>query len=65
MYPAFVILVVIAVVVVMMIKVVPSLLGIFESKDSLPASTQALIAMSDFLVGYWWLIGLIVFVIVA
>jgi type II secretory pathway component PulF len=64
MYPAFVILVVIAVVFIMMVKIIPSLLEIFESKETLPASTQVLIAMSDFLINYWWLIGLGIFAII-
>jgi type II secretory pathway component PulF len=63
MYPAFVMLVVVVVVIIMMTKVVPSLLEIFESKDSLPVSTQVLIAMSNFFVGYWWLL-LLVFLII-
>ncbi|MDR2640909.1 MAG: hypothetical protein LBC61_06540 [Candidatus Peribacteria bacterium] len=62
MYPAFVLLVVLAVVYIMMTKVVPNLLEIFESKDTLPASTQLLIAMSNFLVGNWWIMLLIIVV---
>jgi len=45
----------------MMVKVVPKLLEIFPSKEALPASTQILIAFSDFLSAYWPLI--IVFLI--
>jgi type II secretory pathway component PulF len=65
MYPAFVILVVIVVIFIMMIKVVPNLLEIFESKETLPASTQVLIAMSNFFVGYWWLMALFIFLAVS
>lgn len=60
MYPAFVLIVVIAVVMIMMIKVVPWLLEIFTSKDELPATTQALIAISDFFVKYWFFIFLVI-----
>jgi type IV pilus assembly protein PilC len=45
--------------------VVPKLLDIFEDKSNLPASTKALIAISDFMVSYWYLIiGFIVWSIV-
>jgi len=50
----------------MMTVVVPKLIDIFASKDSLPFSTQILIGMSDFFVAYWILIiiGVVVFVFV-
>jgi type IV pilus assembly protein PilC len=64
MYPAFIIIVVIVVVIIMMVKVVPNLLEIFESKDALPASTQVLIAMSNFLVSYWWVIVLVILALI-
>jgi len=56
MYPAFIIVVVIWVVFVMMTMVVPKLLEIFEDKSTLPATTRALMAVSDFMVLYWYLI---------
>jgi type II secretory pathway component PulF len=49
----------------MMIVVVPKLLEIFDGKGDLPASTQALIAVSDFFVYYWYLLLLAVIVIIA
>jgi len=52
-YPAFIIIVVLAVIGIMMVKVVPKLLEIFWDKDKLPASTKTLIATSDFLSNYW------------
>ncbi len=61
MYPMFILVVVVAVIVVMMVVVVPKLLAIFEWKWDLPASTQALIAISDFFTYYWYLI--IIFVV--
>jgi type II secretory pathway component PulF len=56
MYPAFIIVVVIGVIFVMMTMVVPKLLDIFDSKENLPSSTQLLIAISDFMVSYWYLL---------
>lgn len=55
MYPLFVILVVLWVVFVMMVMVVPKLLEIFDNKDDLPASTKALMAVSDFFTNYWFI----------
>jgi len=55
-YPAFIIVVVIWVIWVMMVVIVPKLLEIFEDKSKLPASTKALIAVSDFLANYWYLL---------
>ncbi len=66
MYPMFILVVVIWVISVMMIVVVPKLLEIFEGKWDLPASTQTLIAISDFFVYYWYLLVIaVVFAIVA
>ncbi len=65
MYPMFILVVVIWVISVMMIVVVPKLLEIFDGKGDLPASTQALIAVSDFFVYYWYLLLLAVIVIIA
>jgi len=39
-----------------MTMVVPKLLDIFEDKSTLPASTQILIAVSNFMVSYWYVI---------
>lgn len=62
MYPAFIILVVIWVVIVMMVAVVPKLLEIFEWWDTeLPASTQLLIMISDFFRDFW--LAMIIFFI--
>ena len=64
-YPSFIILVVFWVIWIMMVVIVPKLLEIFTDKSALPASTKVLIAISDFLAAYWWLliIGIIGFVI--
>ncbi|NDK10072.1 type II secretion system F family protein [Candidatus Gracilibacteria bacterium] len=55
-YPAMIMLVVLGVIAVMMIVVVPKLLEIFEDKSALPPSTQLLVFLSDFFVGYWYLL---------
>ena len=54
MYPMFILVVVIGVVAVMMIMIVPKLLEIFDDKSVLPASTKALIAISDAFKDYWF-----------
>ena len=59
MYPLMIMLVVSWVIFVMMTNIVPKLLEIFEDKSTLPASTKALIAVSDFFVYYWYVIILI------
>lgn len=52
-YPTMIIMVVVWVIVIMMVVVVPKLLDIFPNKEALPASTQLLIALSNFLVTGW------------
>jgi type IV pilus assembly protein PilC len=57
-YPAFVLTGLFAVGVVMMVVVVPKLTDVLqETGAELPASTKIVIAVSDFLVGYWWSLG--------
>jgi len=63
-YPSFIIIVVLAVIGIMMVKVVPKLLEIFENKEALPASTKTLIAVSDFLASYWVILVIIFIAIV-
>lgn len=66
LYPIFIVLAMIAVAILMMVKVVPELKGIFEEAGAeLPWATKILIAISDSLAGFWWLyililIGLII-----
>ena len=53
-YPVFVLIIAVLVVIVLMVKVVPTFLVIFESYDAqLPLPTRILIAISDFFVKYW------------
>jgi type IV pilus assembly protein PilC len=63
MYPIAVFVVAIVVVSIIMIWVIPSFKQVFSSFGAdLPAPTLIVIAMSEFFVGYWWLMfgGLIV-----
>ncbi|MBM2820412.1 MAG: Type secretion system domain protein [Candidatus Berkelbacteria bacterium] len=56
-YPIFVVVMMVAVVVLMMIKVIPILKNVFEESGvKLPWSTQLIVATSDFLVKWWWLV---------
>ncbi len=64
-YPIFVLIGLGAVGFVMMIFVIPNLTKIFERTNAeLPLSTKIVIATSDFLSNYWWLVLLLVFVLV-
>ncbi len=56
-YPMAMGVVGVGVVTLLMVKVVPSIADIFSGQGAeLPLSTRALIGLSDFVVGYWWLI---------
>ena len=57
MYPIAVLVVAFVVVTVIMIFVIPAFKEVFSSfGGELPAPTQAVIAMSEFFVSYWWAI---------
>jgi len=65
-YPVFIICAMIGVAVIMMIKVVPTVEGVFkESGAELPLATRIMLALSHFLVGYWYVALIIVVVFVA
>ncbi len=60
-YPAVVVVVMIAVFVIMMVAVIPRLLEVFtEFGAELPWPTLVLIAISNFFVNFWWLLILII-----
>jgi type IV pilus assembly protein PilC len=60
-YPATVIAVAILVSAILLIFVVPQFQQVFQSFGAdLPAFTQMIIAASDFMIGYWWLVLLVV-----
>lgn len=63
MYPAFVLGLGIVVIIVMMVKVIPTFIEIFDGLDAeLPAITRSLIAMSNFFQHYWALLLVIAIV---
>lgn len=65
MYPAFIVVGIIAVAVAMMIFVFPQLLSVLqEGGAKLPFTTQALITTSNLLRNFWWAILLLVLVLV-
>jgi type II secretory pathway component PulF len=56
MYPILLTFVCVAVLGLMLGVVLPRFSGLFETLDSpLPASTQFLVMLSQFMLGYWWL----------
>lgn len=64
-YPMFVLVVAIAVVIVLMVKVVPTFTSIFDSFGAqLPLITRILIAISNFFAKYWWIIVMVILLIV-
>lgn len=59
-YPAIILVVIIAVLLFMMFAVVPQVRDLYEDMDEvLPALTQFLVNMTDFVVDFWWLILLV------
>ncbi len=59
-YPSFVLVIGVIVVIVMMVKVIPTFTQIFEEQDSqLPAITQSLVDISGFFQHYWGLLAII------
>jgi len=64
-YPTFMMVFGLAVVVFMVTTIVPKITRIFESQEAaLPAPTRILIGISDFVVNHWFLLMLAIFVIV-
>ena len=64
-YPAIILLVVIAVLAFMMIAVVPQVESLYEDMgQQLPGLTQALVNMTDFFANFWWLVLIILGVVV-
>jgi type IV pilus assembly protein PilC len=65
-YPIFILSALAAVGVVMMIFVIPKLTAVLEeSGATLPLSTRILIATSDFMKSYWWLLLMIILGLIA
>lgn len=60
-YPAIILVVIIAVLAFMMIMVVPQVKGLYEDLgEELPGLTQFLVDMTDFFGKFWWLVSIIV-----
>jgi len=67
MYPAVILLVMLAVGVVVMVYVIPKMTEVFEGMNvTLPMSTQILIGASKFMVNYWYIVigGLVALVFI-
>lgn len=67
LYPIFITLAMIGVMILMMVKVVPQLKEIFiESGVELPWATKLLVSTSQFIINYWWicLLVLVGFIII-
>ena len=59
-YPAIILVVIIAVLLFMMFAVVPQVRDLYEDMgEELPGLTQGLVNLTDFVVNFWWLILLI------
>jgi type II secretory pathway component PulF len=59
-YPAIILVVIIAVLLFMMFAVVPQVRDLYaDMNKELPGLTQALVSMTDFVVNFWWLILII------
>ncbi len=66
-YPGFILCALIGIGIYMLVKVIPTLKGIFDQQGAaLPIATRMLLAISDFMNKYWWaflmiVIGIVVF----
>ena len=64
-YPAIILVVIIAVLAFMMIMVVPQVKDLYEDMgEELPELTQILVGISDFFGNFWWLVGIVVAAII-
>jgi type II secretory pathway component PulF len=59
-YPAIVALTGIAIMIVFLVKILPTFISIFDGMEmQLPMMTQMLVDFSDFIKGYWWFLLLV------
>lgn len=59
-YPAIVLLVIVVVVIFMMVMVVPQVESLYQDMgEELPIATKILVAISNFVVNFWWLIAVL------
>ena len=64
-YPIILLIVVIVVMIVMMTRIVPKFVEVFDQMDAeLPGVTKAVVAISEWFMGWWWLLFLIILVLV-
>lgn len=66
-YPAFIMVVMLIIGVIIMTRVIPPIKDIFESTNSeLPVSTKVLLAMTDFITAYWVyvVVGLLILAVI-
>lgn len=64
-YPAIILVVIIAVLVFMMTSVVPEVRNLYEDMDEpLPGLTQFLVALTDFFGAYWWALAIVAGVLI-
>ncbi|MBI9076441.1 MAG: type II secretion system inner membrane protein GspF [Desulfatibacillum sp.] len=60
-YPVIMLIVAMIVLTILMVKVVPSIVSLFDDvQKALPLPTRILIAASDFLVDYWWVLLILI-----
>ena len=65
-YPCVVLAVMIIVMIIMMVKIIPSFMGTFaEMGAELPVPTKMVMALSDWMVAWWWalVLGIVVLVV--
>ena len=64
-YPSVLIVTMVVVLIVMMVKIIPSFLKTFQEMDiELPFLTQCVMAVSDWFVAWWWLVVLVLLALV-
>ena len=60
-YPCILIAVMVIVLIVMMVKIIPSFMGTFKEMNmELPGPTKMVIAASDWMVQWWWLLTIVI-----
>lgn len=64
MYPIILAVLCVAVVLILVMKVLPVFTGMFTEGMELPLPTQMLLAFSDVLTGYWYVIAIVIAVLV-
>jgi type IV pilus assembly protein PilC len=55
-YPIILLIVCIVVVIFLFVKIMPTFIAMYEDPSTMPFLTKVLKAISDFLIGYWWLL---------